>query len=191
MEHKPCNPEALLEGIKTGRSVIGYSTVIRTMDNGGYDRDTVKGLRILACIWEATAKGWYSLSISNEVIIWRWLVVTVFLIELLEKNGFVKVPNASGSFDEVVIYHGKNGSMGIDPWPERFCLANHVESFCIEKYGSTKGLERAIQIYKSMLMTNPGPFTLSDWGRDSFEILHDDIIKQLKTKGMPDMPVIH
>ena len=191
MQHSTFNLEAIPAGIKTGHRVIGYSTAIRTIDSGGYDRDTIKGMRMLACIWEATEKGWYRTSIASEVILWRWLVVTVFITQLQDLYGTVDVPNESGGFDKAAIYCGKNGGMCIYPAPERFCLANHIESIAIEKFGSANGPAKALQIYRSMLNTGPAGFTLSDWGRDAFETLHDSFIEQLQTDGKPDMPIMN
>ncbi|WP_085296333.1 hypothetical protein [Klebsiella pneumoniae] len=171
--------------------MIGYSAAIRLLDNGRYDKHLAEGMEILACIMEAVESGWITLNIEKQIIVWRWLVVAVFVTELLDMYGPVEVLNDSGGFDKGVIYCGKHGGMSIYPGPERFCLANHVESLAIEKFGSVRGPEKALQIYKSMLTTNQEGFTLSDWGRDAFETLHDSFIKQIQTKGIPDMPVMH
>ncbi|QGY31270.1 hypothetical protein [Pantoea cypripedii] len=171
--------------------MIGYSVVIRSLNDGECDASFEKGLRLLACVWEAVEKGWYRLSIAREVILWRWLVVTVFVIEQRDLHGSVEVPNDSGGVDKAVIYQGKKGGMSIYPGPERFCLANHIESIAIEKYGVVVGPEKALQIYKGMVTTGPGGFVLSDWGRDAFETLHDGFIEELNKNGVPDMPVMH
>ncbi|MEH5011195.1 hypothetical protein [Phytobacter diazotrophicus] len=191
MAHNTFNPEATPDGILISRRTIGYSVAIKGLDRGDYDRDVVKGMRMLSCIWEASEAGWIALSVEKEIILWRWLVVTVFVTELLDMYGPVEVPNDSGGFDKGVIYCSKHGGMSIYPGPERFCLANHVESIAIEKFGSVTGPGKALQIYKSMLTTSQQGFTLSDWGRDAFETLHDSFIEQLQTEGMPDMPVMH
>lgn len=191
MDDNDFAPEPTSIGIRFGRRVIGYSAAIRSLDSGRYDRSTKKGLNMLACIFDAEESGWLNLSIDLEVIIWRWLVVTVFITEQRDLNGEVDVPNDSGGFDKAVIYCGKKGGMSIYPGPERFCLANHIESIAIEKFGSVMGPEKALQIYKSMLTTSPKGFTLSAWGRDAFETLHDSFIEQLQTEGMPNMPVTH
>ena len=81
--------------------------------------------------------------------------------------------------------------MSIYPAPERFCLANNIESLAIEKYGSVIGPAKALQIYQGMVTTGQEGFELSPWGRDAFETLHDCFIEQLQTNGMPDMPVMH
>ncbi len=150
------NAQATPDGILNNGKLIGFSVVIRSMNDGEYDANFEKGLRLLACVWEAVEKGWYRLSIAKEII-----------------------------------YRGKNGSMSIYPGPERFCLANNIETIAIEEFGTEAGFEKALQIYKSMATTGPECFELSAWGREAFEILHDSFIHELNTKGMPDMPVMH
>ncbi|WP_311779007.1 hypothetical protein [Pantoea sp. YU22] len=172
--------------------MTGYSVIIRALNDGEHDANTVNGLRLLACVWEAVENGWYRLSVSREIIIWRWLVVTVFITQEKDKNGTADVPNDEGGIDRAVIYRGANGGMGIYPGPERFALANHVESIAIEKYGSDEGLKLALRMYKDMLTAEQGEgFRLSAFGQQAFEMLHDSFIEQLNTKGMPDMPVMH
>lgn len=186
------NAQATPDGISNNGKLIGFSVVIRSMNDGEYDANFEKGLRLLACVWEAVEKGWYRLSIAKEIIVWRWLVVTVFITQEKDKNGTADVPNDEGGIDRAVIYRGANGGMGIYPGPERFALANHVESIAIEKYGSDEGLKLALRMYKDMLTAEPGEgFRLSPFGQQAFEMLHNSFIEQLNTKGMPDMPVMH
>lgn len=185
------NAQATPDGVLDNGNVTGYSAIIRALNDGKYDANTVKALRLLACVWEAAEKGWYRLSVAKEIILWRWLVVTVFVIEQRELNGIVDVQNDSGGTDKAIIYRSKKGGMSIYPGPERFCMASNVESVAIEKYGADVGLEKALQIYKAMVEYGSNGFELSAWGRDAFQILHDSFIEQLQTEGMPDMPVMH
>ncbi|EPT4022372.1 hypothetical protein ACVQMG_000531 [Enterobacter roggenkampii] len=192
MAHNTSEPEAIPHGIKTGRRVIGYSAVIRTIDNGGYDRNTANGMRMVACIWEAAKAGWITLSVEKEIILWRWLVVTVFVNEEREKNGTVEVPNEEGGIDTAVIYSGKSGAMSVYPSSDRFALANHVEAIAIEKYGREEGLPLALRMYQEMVDVHPEKgFALSAFGRESLNMLHDSFIEQIQTDGMPEMPVTH
>ena len=185
------NAQATPDGVLDNGRVTGYTAIIHALDAGRHDSNTVKGLRLLAFVWEAVEEGWYRMSIAKEVILWRWLVVTLFVIEQRDLNGSVDVPNASGGVDKAVIYRGKKGGMSIYPGPERFCLANNIESLAIEKFGVVAGPEKALQIYSNMVTTGPEGFSLSEWGREAFETLHDGFIEELNKNGMPDMPVIH
>lgn len=190
MDHAE-NAQATPDGVLNNGTLIGYSVVIRSLNDGECDASFEKGLRLLACIWEAVENGWYRLSIANELILWRWLVVAVFVIEQRNLHGHVEVLNDRGSSDKAVIYRGKKGGMSIYPGPERFCLANNVETVAIEKYGADGGPEKALLIYKGMVTAGKQGFELSGWGRDAFRILHDGFIEELNKNGMPDMPVMH
>lgn len=184
--------EATPDGIKNGIRVIGYSAAIRQLDGGQHDKTLSVGLRMLACIQEAKAAGWVNLSLEQEVTIWRWLVVTIFINEERDKNGTAEVPNDEGGTDLAVIYAGKNGGMSIYPGPVRFSLANHVEGCAIEKYGTKTGLWLALRMYRDMVEVSPEHgFILSPMGREGLEMLHDEFIEMINTQGIPDMPVVH
>ena len=184
--------EVTLGGIKTGNRIIGYSGAIRQLDGGQFDKNLPDGMRLLSYVWEAERNGLLTLNLEKKVIVWRWLVVTIFINEEHEKNGTVAVSNDEGGTDIAVIYTGKNGSMSIYPGPVRFSLANHVEGCAIEKYGIETGLELALRMYQDMLTITPEQgFKLSAMGRESLEMLHDEFIEMINTEGMPDMPVVH
>lgn len=184
--------EVTLGGIKTGNRIIGYSGAIRQLDGGQFDKNLPDGMRLLSYVWEAERNGLLTLNLEKKVIVWRWLVVTIFINEEHEKNGTVAVSNDEGGTDIAVIYTGKNGSMSIYPGPVRFSLANHVEGCAIEKYGIETGLELALRMYQDMLTITPEQgFKLSAMGRESLEMLHDEFIEMINTEGVPDMPVVH
>jgi hypothetical protein len=186
------NPQATPDGIVTGRRMIGYSSVIQSLDSGRYDRNAYTGLRMLACIQDAKAAGWLALSVDKEIIIWRWLVVTVFINEELEKNGTVDVPNDEGGIDTAVIYAGKNGAISIYPAPLRLALASNAEGAVIEKYGVDDGLKLSLRMYQDWVeIDEVKGFRLSAIGREGLEILHDGYIEEIQTNGMPEMPVMH
>ncbi len=186
------NPESTPDGIKTGNRVVGYSAAIRQLDSGHYDKKASEGLRILACIQDAKVNGWLSLSIEKEVVIWRWLVVTVFINEEREKNGTAEIQNDEGGADLAVIYIGKNGGISTYPGTLRFSLANHVEGCAIEEYGTQAGMALALRMYQDMVVVCPERgFRSSPMGREGLEILHDEFIEMIKTEGIPDMPVVH
>ncbi|WGE30489.1 hypothetical protein PHA77_07770 [Edwardsiella tarda] len=192
MDHTVFNPEPTSTGIRCGRRVIGYSAAIRSLDSGRYDRDLTKGLDILACIMEAVESNWLSLSIDKQIIIWRWLIVTTFITEEIEKNGTIEVPNEEGGMDVAAIFTGTNGSISIYPAPERFALSHNVEGIAIEKYGVEVGQQLALRMYQDMILSDKQyGFRLSAMGREGFNLLHDSFIEQIQTKGIPDMPVIH
>ncbi|MFV9217252.1 hypothetical protein [Enterobacter hormaechei] len=185
-------PEPTSSGIRFGNRVIGYSVAVRQLDNGNYDKRIPDGLELLACIMEGIESGWFNPGIEKEIILWRWMLVAVFITEEQEKNGTSEVANDSGGFDKAVIYSGQHGSISIYPAPERFALANHVEGIAIEKYGKELGQQMALRMYKGMLAEDEVQgLQLSQFGREGFNLLHDSFIEQIQKEGMPDMPVMH
>ncbi|ELW9283881.1 hypothetical protein P3S37_25440 [Enterobacter hormaechei] len=185
-------PEPTSSGIRFGNRVIGYSVAVRQLDNGNYDKRIPDGLELLACIMEGIESGWFNPGIEKEIILWRWMLVAVFITEEQEKNGTCEVANDSGGFDKAVIYSGQHGSISIYPAPERFALANHVEGIAIEKYGQELGQQMALRMYKGMLAEDEVQgLQLSQFGREGFNLLHDSFIEQIQKEGMPDMPVMH
>lgn len=185
-------PEPTSSGIRFGNRVIGYSVAVRQLDNGNYDKRIPDGLELLACIMEGIESGWFNPGIEKEIILWRWMLVAVFITEDQEKNGTSEVANDSGGFDKAVIYSGQHGSISIYPAPERFALANHVEGIAIEKYGQELGQQMALRMYKGMLAEDEVQgLQLSQFGREGFNLLHDSFIEQIQKEGMPDMPVMH
>ncbi|ECS7436808.1 hypothetical protein ACC901_001495 [Salmonella enterica] len=192
MINSTINPEPTSTGIRFGNRVIGYSAAVRQLDNGSYDKRIPDGMDLLACIMEAVENGWISLGIEKEIILWRWLLVAVFITEEQEKNGTIDVANDQGGFDTAVIFSGKHGAISVYPAPERFAIANHVEGCAIQKYGLKTGQQLALRMYQDMLVTDDERgFRLSELGREGFDLLHNSFIKQIQTEGMPDMPVMH
>lgn len=185
-------PEPTSTGIRFGNRVIGYSVAVRQLDNGNYDKRIPDGLDLLACIMEAIESGWFTPGIEKEIIIWRWMLVAVFITEEQEKNGTVEVPNDEGGVDTAVIYSGEHGVISVYPGPERFALANHIEAGAIEKYGPNVGQQLALRMYQDMVVVDDDyGFRLSLMGREGFNLLHDSFIEQIQTEGMPGMPVMH
>ncbi|ENJ3001696.1 hypothetical protein ACTS35_21545 [Citrobacter freundii] len=185
-------PETSPNGIKIGSRVIGWSGAVKQFDGPRFDFRNSEGLRWLACIMDAVAVGWVSLGTEKELILWRWLVATVFINEEKDKNGTIEIPNEDGGVDIAVIYSGKKGNLSIYPGPLRFSLANHVEGIAIEKYGVCEGSALALRMYQDMVIADPEDgFRMSPFGREGLEMLHDDYIGMIKTSGMPEMPVMH
>lgn len=108
-------PETTPNGIKIGNRVIGWSGAVKQFDGSRFDSRNSEGLRWLACIMDAVAVGWVSLGTEKELILWRWLVATVFINEEKDKNGTIEIPNEDGGVDIAVIYSGKKGNLSIYP----------------------------------------------------------------------------
>lgn len=186
-------PEATAHGIKIGNTTIDYVEAIRRLDNGEYDYPHFHGLRIMQCIAEADDAGWLGgFSLDMEIAQWRWLYVTMFMIEEEEKNGTIDVTNDNGTTDHAVIYEGKHGCMSIYPGPLRLALQEYVEWRFIEKYGEAEGMGRVLYLYQKLLIADPdNGFIVSPEGRKGLEILLGEIISDLNTHGIPGAPVTH
>ncbi len=193
MDHTVFNPEPTSTGIRISvNRIISHSSAIRELDNGRYDKRLVDGMNILSCIMEAVESDWLTLTIEQQIIVWRWLLAAVFITEELEKNGTVDVPNDEGGVDTAVIYSGERGSISVYPGPERFALANHIEAGAIEKYGPDLGQQLALRMYQDMVVADDDSgFRLSAMGREGFNLLNDGFIEQIQTEGMPGVPVMH
>ncbi|WP_426746656.1 hypothetical protein [Enterobacter cloacae complex sp. 372A7] len=192
MVNSAFTPEPTSTGIRFGNRVIGYSVAVRQLDNGHYDKQIPDGMELLACIMEAVESGWFVPSEEKLLILWRWLVVAVFITEQLQKNGTVDVPNNDGGVDTAVIYSSNSGSISVYPGPERFALASYLEGGAIEKYGTELGQQMALGMYRDMVeMDAENGLRLSIFGRDGFGLLHDSFIGQIQAEGMPSNPVIH
>lgn len=185
-------PETTPNGIKIGNRVIGWSGAVNQFDGSRFDSRPSEGLRWLACIFDADAAGWVALGTKKKIVLWRWLVATVFINEEKDKNGTIEIPNEDGGVDTAVIYSGKKGNLSIYPGPLRFSLANHVEGIAIEKYGIDDGSALALRMYQDMVIAKPGyGFRMSPFGREGLEMLHDDYIGMINADGLPEAHVIH
>lgn len=49
MINSTITPEPTLTGIRFGNRIIGYSTAVRQIDNGNYDKRIPDGLDLIAC----------------------------------------------------------------------------------------------------------------------------------------------
>ncbi len=59
MINSTITPEPTLTGIRFGNRIIGYSTAVRQIDNGNYDKRIPDGLDLIACIMEGIESGWF------------------------------------------------------------------------------------------------------------------------------------
>lgn len=193
MDHTAFNPEPTSAGIRlSGSRIIGYSAAIRELDNGHYDKRLADGMNILACIMEAVESSWLTLTIEQQIIVWRWLLAAVFITEELEKNGTVDVPNDEGGVDTAVIYSGEHGAISVYPGSERFALANHIELGAIEKYGPEVGQQLALRMYQDMVIADEEfGFRLSALGREGLNLLYDSFIEHIQIEGVPEAPIMH
>ncbi|MBT1617322.1 hypothetical protein KK477_27555, partial [Klebsiella pneumoniae] len=88
---------------------------------------------------------------QHNVIMWRWLIATVFMLEMREENGTVSIIDDTGNPSEVAVYSNGIVAMPLYPVAERLAMANNIEGAMIERFGIESGTERAIIFYRAMM----------------------------------------
>lgn len=90
---------------------------------------------------------------------WRWLIATVFMLEMREENGTVSIIDDTGNPSEVAVYSNGIVAMPLYPVAERLAMANNIEGAMIERFGIESGTERAIIFYRAMMDVEQGALT--------------------------------
>lgn len=184
--------EATPDGVRIGARLIGYSPIIRQLDGGRFDSPLSEGFGVIAELSLAESRGWFVPDNEQRVIVWRWLVAGVFIVEQMKENGTVPVTQDDGTTTHAVRYVGKHGGIVAYPATERFSLARNIEELAFEQFTHDNPHQKALMLYQSMLETSPdGGMTLSRWGREGLAMLHDGFIEMLNTEGMPAAPTAH
>lgn len=186
------NLELILIGIWFGNWVIGYFVVICLLDNGCYDKYFVDGMEILVCIMEVVESNWIMFNIEKELIFWCWLLVVVFIIEELEKNGIVDVLNDIGGVDIVVIYFSKYGVISVYLGFECFVFVNYIELGVIEKYGLEVGQQLVLWMYQDMVIVDEEfGFRLLVFGWEGFNFFYDSFIEYIQIEGVFEVLIMY
>lgn len=198
-EPKKTRAEATPEGVKvmirTGdnecqhTTLITYEDAVNSLDAGGYDEDLIAGYAIHRAIADAGIYGWFDYTAQHNLIMWRWLIATVFVSEIELKNGTTIVTEADGTTSQVELYRNAKGYIVIYPFSERLAMANNIEGALIERYGAEQGTENAIVFYQSMLDVKAGALTPT--GCEILAELHDGFIDDIEQNGLPEAPVEH
>jgi hypothetical protein len=172
--------------------MVDYPTAIRLLDEGRYDDEFPTGLQFVAGVLDGDLKRYYILSNAQKAIIYRWLVVFLFISEQQDNNGLAGITGDGGSLGRAVVYSGVHGDLYVTPLTERIFLANNVEGVAIQNHGVETGLDIAARMYEGMMEVSPeGCMQLSSVGREELARLYDSFIKTLKTDGLPATPVMH
>lgn len=184
--------EATPDGVRIGSRLIGFSSIIRQLDEGRFDNPVSAGFALIAEISLAEIHGWFKPSTEQQVNVWRWMVAGVFIVEQMKANGTIAVTQDDGTTTHALCYAGEHGGMVVYPATERFSLARNIEELAFEQFTHDNPHQKALLLYQSMLEASPdGGMTLSRWGRDSMTMLHDGYIELLNTEGIPAAPTAH
>ena len=172
------------EGIFERVDLVPFPDVMRRLDAGEWEEEITLSFDIIKA-WGSSRK---SATDSDLLLLWRWLIATVFIREQREENGTERVEWRPGEFKDCAIYVGEHGSMNLYPLAERLAMANNIEGALIERFGPEQGVKNAIDFYTMMVGNDRG---LSKVGREILADLHDSFIEQLNREGLPTAPTAH
>lgn len=184
--------EATPDGVRIGSRLVGFSSVIRQLDEGRFDKPLSEGFGVIAELSLAEIRGWFKPSIEQQVNIWRWMVAGVFIVEQMREHGTTPVTQDDCTTSNQTLYMGKHGGIVVYPATERFSLALNVEEMLLKDFTHDDPHQKALMLYQSMLEpSTDGGLALSEWGREGLAMLHDGYIELLKTEGIPAAPTAH
>ncbi|OOJ48542.1 hypothetical protein, partial [Escherichia coli] len=168
---------------------VSYIDAVNRLDAGDYDDKPDEGMSIHLAIADGGNQGYFDYTSQHNVIMWRWLIATVFMLEMREENGTVSIIDDSGNHSVVSVYSNGIVAMPLYPVAERLAMANNIEGAMIEKYGVDVGTKNAIIFYSNMFDVEQG--TLTSFGREVLADLHNSFIAELNENGIPEAPVTH
>ncbi|END2436012.1 hypothetical protein ABLY19_005084, partial [Escherichia coli] len=168
---------------------VSYIDAVNRLDAGDYDDKPDEGMFIHLAIADGGNQGYFDYTSQHNVIMWRWLIATVFMLEMREENGTVSIIDDTGNPSEVAVYSNGIVAMPLYPVAERLAMANNIEGAMIERFGIESGTERAIIFYRAMMDVEQG--ALTPFGRETLAELHNSFIAELNENGMPAEPVTH
>ncbi|BEO77377.1 hypothetical protein SMTE4_33470 [Serratia marcescens] len=159
-------------------TVITYSDAVKQLDSGVFDGNLVAGLSIVSAIHQGGIKGWYQPNDEQMLIVWRWTIACLFILELDQERNYA-LEAEHGIEEHAALYASSQGCMFVHPSSERFSLAAFIEDMAIDKFGCQQGTRMATMIYGGMTekSNNGGGLILSQWGRVIMRIIHEGTIE--------------
>ncbi|MEX0447822.1 hypothetical protein [Xenorhabdus sp. SGI246] len=141
-------------GIFEHSGLIPLADIPTRANAGEWDNEKVLGMRLVAEYLDH-AQG----DPEKDLLAFRWLVATLYIMETTAKN---KMP----------YYRNHSVSLPLLMDCERFAMANNIEGALLERFGKVQGTENAILMYSGMLDDN-GPLKLSPMGIEVMDNLHE------------------
>ncbi|HBD5162467.1 TPA: hypothetical protein KKK91_004817, partial [Escherichia coli] len=83
---------------------VSYIDAVNRLDAGDYDDKPDEGMSIHLAIADGGNQGYFDYTSQHNVIMWRWLIATVFMLEMREENGTVSIIDDTGNPSEVAVY---------------------------------------------------------------------------------------
>ncbi|EPR1089485.1 TPA: hypothetical protein ACLFZ1_001440 [Serratia marcescens] len=162
-------------------TVITYSDAVKQLDSGKFDGNLIGGLSIVSAIHQGGIKGWYQPNDEQMMLVWRWTIACLFILELEQKRDFT-LEATHGIEEHAAVYASNQGDKFVYPSSERFSLAAFIEDMAIDKFGYQQGIKMAMMIYGGMTENSSkgGGLILSQWGKAIMGIIHDRFLEKEK-----------
>ena len=92
------------DGMTERVETVSYIDAVNRLDAGDYDDKPDEGMSIHLAIADGGNQGYFDYTSQHNVIMWRWLIATVFMLEMREENGTVSIIDDTGNPSEVAVY---------------------------------------------------------------------------------------
>ncbi|HEM8291644.1 TPA: hypothetical protein ACGBIO_000773 [Providencia rettgeri] len=171
---------------------VSYESAITALDNGLYDRDLPLGFSLVGSIADSWMAEIFTPTTEQRVILFRWIVSSLFVQEQTAQNGTRLIENSQGEQELAAMYISDKGAITIYPASERMLLATHIESVAFQKYGKQQGSEMIINMYfKFIDQSVEKSGKLTEVAQQELVFLHDELIDSFNTPEFNSTPVIH
>ncbi|HHA1934661.1 TPA: hypothetical protein ACOEP6_003124 [Enterobacter ludwigii] len=168
------------------------ATVIAELSGGVYDHNLPAGIHLAAALWTGQHANDFTLSAGDNIAVWRWVVATVFVNTLVDRNGTIEVDDGHGGTEHTPVYVGSDGTaMNVFVSGVRLALSAQMEDVAYQRYPADIAQDMLIHSYREMITFESGVMALSAFGDNMLTLLHDHFLRTVHTEGIPSAPVEH
>lgn len=182
--------KALPDGMMINAKLQTYSYIFNLFENGTYDSLSADAYQALHAIHDAHQSGWVEPDLNQQIVMWRWLVASMFIREL-EKNGG-EAEGIPGE-DKYYTYSGGDLPIPLRMRNVRNALLCLVETQLLQALGADEGRVACTEAYRAMVTNSPedGGLILSGEGMRQITGFLDAFITMAVTGMFPDNRDIH
>ncbi|MCW2258432.1 putative DNA primase/helicase [Providencia alcalifaciens] len=94
---------------------VSYESAITALDNGMYDKDLPLGFSLIGSIADSWTSEIFTPSTEQRIILFRWLVSSLFIQEQAAQNGTRLIENSHGEKELAAMYISNVGAITILP----------------------------------------------------------------------------
>ncbi|MEF3760494.1 hypothetical protein [Escherichia coli] len=183
--------KATPDGMMLNGKLQTYSYIINLFDNGTYDSLPADAYQALHAIHDAHQSGWVEPDLNQQIVMWRWLVASMFIRELA-KNG-CEAEGITPGEDKYYTYAGGGIPIPLRMMNVRNALMCLVETQLLQVLGGDEGKVASVEAYRTMVTNSPedGALILSDDGMRQITGFLDAFITMAVTGAFPDSQAIH